>query len=99
MPKNHSPQKTAIRRTIHFQGHVQGVGFRYAARTIATSFSVTGYVKNLQDGRVELVAEGAHDELDLLQREVERALQKHIRSAAVHDEPSTGQFAGFEIAR
>lgn len=42
----------------HFSGHVQGVGFRYATAQVAKGFEVTGYVKNLLDGRVELEVEG-----------------------------------------
>ena len=47
------------RVTNLYSGHVQGVGFRYAVRTLTTGFEVTGTVRNLEDGRVELVAEGA----------------------------------------
>ena len=43
---------------MYFSGHVQGVGFRYTTRSVASRFAVTGYVRNLPDGRVELVAEG-----------------------------------------
>ncbi len=39
-------------------GRVQGVGFRYTAKGVAQRFAVTGFVRNLSDGRVELVVEG-----------------------------------------
>jgi acylphosphatase len=52
------------RVTNLYSGRVQGVGFRYATKTVATGFEVTGAVRNLQDGRVELVAEGSKEELD-----------------------------------
>ena len=45
-------------KRVLFQGHVQGVGFRYATHGLAQRFAVAGYVRNLADGRVELVAEG-----------------------------------------
>src|SRR5262249_24196810 len=48
----------AQRATVHYSGHVQGVGFRYAARSIAGKYAVTGFVQNLSDGRVRLVVEG-----------------------------------------
>jgi len=51
------------RMQIFYSGRVQGVGFRYTAKSVATGFEVTGTVRNLPDGRVELVAEGAKDEL------------------------------------
>ena len=46
------------RKTVFFSGRVQGVGFRYTAKTVATGFEITGTIRNLPDGRVELVAEG-----------------------------------------
>ena len=49
---------------IFYSGSVQGVGFRYTAKTVAAGFEITGVVRNLPDGRVELVAEGARAELE-----------------------------------
>jgi len=56
------------RSRIHaiFSGEVQGVGFRYHARNIAEELGVSGWVRNLDDGRVELVAEGKSESLDEL---------------------------------
>ena len=51
------------RMTIYYSGHVQGVGFRYSVKSVATGFEVTGTVRNLDDGRVELIAEGLKAEL------------------------------------
>lgn len=53
-----------VARLVHYQGRVQGVGFRYAARECARGFAVAGYVRNLPDGKVELVAEGTAAEVD-----------------------------------
>ncbi len=47
-----------IRKHFYFSGRVQGVGFRYQATRLARSLGVTGYVKNLYDGRVEMEAQG-----------------------------------------
>jgi acylphosphatase len=60
------PAANAFRRrmTVFFSGHVQGVGFRYTAKTVAAGFEITGTIRNLPDGRVELVAEGTREELD-----------------------------------
>src|ERR1700728_366947 len=52
------------RVTNLYSGHVQGVGFRYTAKTVATGFEVTGVVRNLPDGRVNLVAERSKEQLD-----------------------------------
>ena len=50
---------------IFYSGHVQGVGFRYTVKSVAAGFEVNGTVRNLPDGRVELVAEGDSGELKL----------------------------------
>ena len=49
---------TTERHRVWYDGRVQGVGFRYTARSLARGFPVAGYVRNLPDGRVELVVEG-----------------------------------------
>ena len=48
---------------MHYSGRVQGVGFRMTVRQIACGYDVTGAVRNLADGRVEVIAEGAKQEL------------------------------------
>ena len=57
-----SGEDAAERRVVHYSGRVQGVGFRYTVRTLATRFAVTGFVRNLADGRVQLVVEGGPGE-------------------------------------
>jgi acylphosphatase len=46
------------RRTVFYSGLVQGVGFRYTTQRIAQQHAFAGFVRNLPDGRVQLVAEG-----------------------------------------
>ncbi|MGF1570352.1 MAG: acylphosphatase [Nodosilinea sp.] len=55
---------TQIRIVVH--GRVQGVGFRYHTRQTAQQLGVTGFVRNLVDGTVEIVADGADDQLKAL---------------------------------
>lgn len=88
-----SPQ----RRTVYFSGHVQGVGFRAMTAHVARRHTVSGYVRNLRDGRVELVVEGLADNLDAFQREVEHALQSHIQQVDASASPATGEFGGFTV--
>ena len=81
-----------------FSGHVQGVGFRYATRDVAAKFRVAGFVRNLPDGRVELVVEGREVELDRFQCTVETAMRSQIREVDATDAPATGEFKKFSIA-
>jgi len=85
------------RREVHYRGLVQGVGFRYTVRRIAARFRVTGYVRNLPDGRVHLVAEGPPEELDGLLEAVRTAMHRYIERADQTAGPATGQFRHFEI--
>jgi len=48
---------------VFYQGHVQGVGFRFTVRHIAKGFDVIGWVRNLPDGRVELQVTGDEEEV------------------------------------
>ena len=85
------------RRTVHFGGRVQGVGFRYTTRNIALGYDVQGYVRNLPDGRVELVMEGPDSEMDKVVAEVQRRMNGYIRSLESHVSPATGEFEQFSI--
>ncbi len=81
-----------------FEGRVQGVGFRYACRSLAMGFSVTGRVKNLPDGRVEMTAEGERDELgEFLEAITESHLKPFIRGTRVEWKDSTGEWKDFHI--
>jgi acylphosphatase len=53
-------------RRFWISGRVQGVGFRYFAQRAAASLGLTGYAKNLDDGRVEVYASGAASKLSEL---------------------------------
>ncbi|MCB9855152.1 MAG: acylphosphatase [Phycisphaerales bacterium] len=89
----------SIRRTVLFEGRVQGVGFRYTACEIAREFDVTGSVRNLPDGRVEMVIEGRSDELDRFQTAVGRAMERNIRRTVVTEGVPSGTFDGFGVRR
>ena len=85
---------------VLYSGHVQGVGFRYTAKAVASGYEVTGVVRNLPDGRVELVAEGARSELEAFRHGVREAgLDGFIRDEAVTWGEARGGYRGFEIVR
>jgi acylphosphatase len=86
--------------TVFYSGRVQGVGFRYTVKTITPGYEVTGTVRNLDDGRVELIAEGAREELDAFRQAIrESGLGRLIQREEELIGPATGEFRGFEIVR
>ena len=88
------------RMTVFYSGRVQGVGFRYTVKSITNGFEVTGVVRNLADGRVELVAEGTREELEAFRQGVrESGLGRLIQGEQELIGPATGEFRGFEIVR
>lgn len=87
-----------IRKTIHFSGTVQGVGFRYTTQHLARGFAVTGFVRNLPDGRVELVVEGKPDQIDGLVSAVQQSMGSCIRHVAGSESAATGEYRGFDVA-
>ena len=85
---------------IFYSGRVQGVGFRYTVKTVATGFEVTGTVRNLSDGRVEMVAEGREEELEAFRRAIQDCeVGRFIGNEHVSWSEATGKFRGFEIVR
>jgi acylphosphatase len=96
-PGGYDPPPDVERRTYYFSGHVQGVGFRYTARHLARNHPVTGYVRNLSDGRVEMVAEGEPIDLDALADAVKRQMEGFIRNVAVSTDKASGEFRNFGI--
>ena len=85
---------------VLYSGRVQGVGFRYTAKSVATGFEITGTVRNLPDGRVELAAEGLRDELDAFRAALHDAgLAGFIRDEQVSWAEPENKFRGFEIVR
>jgi acylphosphatase len=86
------------RATVYYSGQVQGVGFRYTASAIARRFDVTGFVRNLADGRVELVAEGQRREVEAFLAAVREHFASHIRDELTDTGPATGEFHRFQIS-
>ncbi len=85
------------RREVYYGGRVQGVGFRYTTSRLAENFAVVGFVRNLPDGRVHLVVEGARGVVASFLAAVAAELGDHIRDAAIDVRPATGEFASFQI--
>ena len=88
------------RLQIFYSGRVQGVGFRYTAKTVATGFEITGTIRNLPDGRVELLAEGPPPELEAFRPALrDEGLAGFIRDEQVSWSDAKNEFRGFDISR
>jgi acylphosphatase len=86
-------------RQAFYTGRVQGVGFRYSVKQIAAGYEVTGWVRNLADGRVELLANGEVSEVEAFLEAIAGShLGTHIKEIAHHEAEVTGRPPrGFEI--
>jgi acylphosphatase len=83
-------------KRVTYSGRVQGVGFRYTARRIASEFPVGGYVRNLRNGDVELVAEGDKTHVTAFLNAVAEHMQGYINGTVILDaEP--GGYSSFEV--
>lgn len=93
-------QEPFIRMRSVFRGRVQGVGFRWTVCHLTEGRSITGRVRNLANGDVELIAEGTHAELVRLLEAIRSApIGRHVFDAKTNWSEATGQFNRFEIAR
>jgi acylphosphatase len=91
------PLDETFHETVYFSGHVQGVGFRYQTLQVAKGFEVTGYVRNLPDGRVVLEAEGGEKEVTAFVAEVEDQLAGYIKHAEKRVGRQKQKFFSFTI--
>ena len=85
------------RKHVYFAGRVQGVGFRYTTRNIAENYEMVGFVRNMPDGRVEVVIEGEETQLTAFLDELNRQMSRYITEISLQDEPCQDEFNGFEI--
>ncbi len=81
----------------HFSGRVQGVGFRYQVYNIAKGYEVTGFVRNLADGRVQMELEGKENEVRKFVAEVVEQMDGLIRDVEAEDGLRQREFTGFTI--
>jgi len=82
---------------VYYSGRVQGVGFRFAAARLAEESSILGWVSNLSDGRVELVAEAAEDTLKDFLSQISSIFSRYIQNIDVEWVSATGEFKDFGV--
>ena len=85
------------RTHIYYEGMVQGVGFRFSAQARASALGLTGWVKNLDDGRVEVLCEGPEPDIKTFLEKMTSAFGEYIRHTDIKWEDAAGECEGFDI--
>jgi acylphosphatase len=86
---------TACKR-VQYHGRVQGVGFRYTVQNLAEGYRITGYVRNLPNGDVEVVAEGSAEQVDKFLKAIAYRMTDYISSVSEREMALEG-YRGFDI--
>lgn len=86
-----------LQANVHYSGRVQGVGFRAQVLEVARGHEVSGYVRNLPDGRVELAVEGEAAEVEVFLAAVANRMAGFIRSVERRDQKVVPTMRGFMI--
>lgn len=86
-----------VRKRVIYRGRVQGVGFRATTHSIASGYAVAGFVRNLPDGTVELIAEGPADELRAFLDAIGRRMGDYIEGVEAEDISPGDDLQGFRI--
>lgn len=81
---------------VRFSGRVQGVGFRFTTQGVARGFEVTGYVRNLPSGAVEVVAQGDEADVRSFLQAIEQRMSGYIHDRLEQDQP-VADYSGFTI--
>jgi len=82
---------------IVFSGVVQGVGFRFSARNLAAKHKIKGWVMNLPDGRVKLLAEGSGGDLDDFLHDLRDEFKMYINDYMFREKEAIGDYEDFQI--
>lgn len=83
--------------TVFYSGHVQGVGFRYSVLQVAREFEVTGFVRNLVDGRVQMEVEGTEADVGAFVDAVQEKMHGYVRKVERVSRKRAAEFIGFTI--
>ena len=82
---------------LSYSGSVQGIGFRYTAERLANSLKLTGWARNLSDGQVEVLCEGAERDIEIFIRKIDDVFKGYIRAVDTQWSEAAGEFDDFGI--
>lgn len=88
---------TQAAKHIIFAGQVQDVGFRYTAERIARRYELTGFVRNLPDGSVEMLAQGAGQDIEDFLRDIRNTFTGYIRETQIEEVLPNPKYKDFRI--
>ncbi len=86
-----------IRHQITYSGNVQGVGFRWKVLQISKSYSISGYVQNLANGKVQLLVEGELNEVEAMCKKVRVELRSYWVTTEQENKPGVSHYKSFSI--
>ena len=86
-----------VAKHMIFSGRVQGVGFRFTAHRMAGRHRLTGYVRNLTDGTVEMLAQGPAQDIDDCIRDIQDCLARYVREVKTEEVPPNPTYTDFKI--
>jgi len=86
-----------IAKHIVFSGRIQGVGFRFTALNIASRYELTGYVRNIPDGDVEMLAQGPAEMIDNCVRDLQDSFVGTISHIDIEDVTPDPKLTDFRI--
>ena len=87
-----------IAKHVVYKGRVQGVGFRFTAQRIAMRYELSGFVKNLPDGSVEMFAQGHPEDVADTLRDIGESFDAYLKETIINDSPLNNRLHGFDIA-
>ncbi|MDD5108052.1 MAG: acylphosphatase [Candidatus Omnitrophica bacterium] len=88
-----------MKKRLHlfYSGRVQGVGFRYTVQDIAEQQKVSGWVRNLDDSRVEVIVEAEEGVLNNFLQQISQHFSRYIQDVSMEWQPASGEFRDFKI--
>ncbi len=86
-----------LAKRIIFTGRVQGVGFRFTARRAASRRQLTGYVRNMPNGSVEMLAQGRPEDVDDCIQDIKEYFAGYLKETKIEEIPPDPRYTDFKI--